>query len=494
MLSKTLILTVFLVVAFSCSAARCEDKNAKCDDDCQGENNQQLAKMAEKLPTDRLIEPLIHFTGKLVKQLKYKDDNIIISPISIHCALSQLSLAAQRDTVTEKELIKALGYSENATQQELDTFHSSYKSVIENFKEINRIGMNALNKSQTQGSRFGHAKKPPVVDFYNTIIVKSGESLKKQFSDRSLEYYKSLAEPIDPKKKETVTPVVEKINKWGKEAGFQSDILSERDFTNDFSAILISAVRLQAFWFDDFYEGELEEVFHNFGIKSKPVKGKSLANRDIRGKLIEFSPADKLEYKWQQRQEIRSHLDKDSMKPITDLNFRLVELPLQGDINMVIIEPKDAGQGGELVALSEKLLTDPTMLARVLGTLDTYHDESSAFIEHFRMPKFSFEKNLDLIQPLKSLGLKTIFERSNSDLSEMMEQGGVSVDKVTHQAMIEVTKYGIKAAGVTVMRAVAMSLMTSRNAPINIYVENPFMYMIRLKKLPLFFGQVLKLD
>lgn len=438
-----------------------------------------------------LVEPLIQFTSTLFGKIRSDEKNIVLSPISIHAAFNLVALGAESNSVTDQEIRKVLGYPVDASQEQLDEYHKAYKKALEKFREISNAGLKALERAQSEkpGSMDrSRGPKPPVVDFYNTLITKQSNSLLSQYSQRSAKFYNSTVEQINATKPETVSKVVDKINKWGKDAGFEQNILNADELTGgDFAAMLLSAVRVQAFWFNDFSESQEEGIFHDYGLQDKPVKGSRLYKSDIRAKFVEFCTEDQAEFKMHYRS-----LKKDSgdaLKELASLNFTAIELPLQGNVSLTIFEPKANGQGKELRELTQKLL-EGNRLEKVLKVVG--HPSSANNVDFFEMPKFGFENDIDLKEPLQSIGMSRVFDRTRSELSKILQDEPVYVDKASHQAMIDVNKFGLKAAGVTKIRFVPLSAVL-RQEHIILRVNNPFMFLIRYEQVPLFIGQLVKL-
>lgn len=98
------------------------------------------------------------------------------------------------------------------------------------------------------------------------------------------------------------------------------------------------------------------------------------------------------------------------------------------------------------------------------------------------IPKFSFDYELKLKDQLKSLGITYAFDKNLADFTQISTQG-LYVSDALHKANIDFTEEGIKAAAVTVfmMKDTAM-VIDDKNKPIEIYIDKPFMYIIRDKK------------
>jgi len=119
------------------------------------------------------------------------------------------------------------------------------------------------------------------------------------------------------------------------------------------------------------------------------------------------------------------------------LKSQLLELPYDGNhLSMIIVLPTNRNG---LKSLKEKLdhfLLEQELLSMKLSYVKVL------------LPKFKLSTSYDLIEILKSLGIKKLFGVS-ANLSKMTASNGIYVDKVTHRAVIEVNEEGSEAAAVT---------------------------------------------
>lgn len=105
----------------------------------------------------------------------------------------------------------------------------------------------------------------------------------------------------------------------------------------------------------------------------------------------------------------------------------------------------------------------------------------------FSLPKFSFEKEYDLKQPLMDLGVKDIFDPDLSDLSGMSPVE-LFVSKIYQQSFIDLDEDGVEAAAVTVVME-EPTAMPIPEEPIELRFDEPFLFIIESPEgLPLFIG------
>jgi serpin B len=100
------------------------------------------------------------------------------------------------------------------------------------------------------------------------------------------------------------------------------------------------------------------------------------------------------------------------------------------------------------------------------------------------MPRWDFATDLDLIPPLRKLGMVAPF--ADADFSGMLP--GVFIDQVVHRANITVDEWGTEAAAATGIAG----LESMPRVDVEVRVDRPFAFAIMHlpTKTPLFLGQV----
>lgn len=134
-----------------------------------------------------------------------------------------------------------------------------------------------------------------------------------------------------------------------------------------------------------------------------------------------------------------------------------VELPYGGGaLSMVILVPNDLDR-------FEAEMT-PTSIDSILGQI-----ENGGI--HLSMPKWTARTDVRLEETLAGMGMPTAFG-SDADFSGMVDGGGLWLDVVVHEAVIEVDEEGTRAAAAT------GAAMAESHGP-TIDVDRPFLYLIR---------------
>ena len=142
---------------------------------------------------------------------------------------------------------------------------------------------------------------------------------------------------------------------------------------------------------------------------------------------------------------------------ITTDQFQAVELPYGGGaLSMVVIVPRD------LVAF-ESMMTAESLSA-VFGTI------KDGGI-HLSLPKWTARTHQRLNDTLAALGMPSAFG-AGADFTGVVEGGGLHLAVVEHEAFVEVSEKGTRAAAAT------GGAMASSHGP-TVTVNRPFLYVIR---------------
>ena len=94
----------------------------------------------------------------------------------------------------------------------------------------------------------------------------------------------------------------------------------------------------------------------------------------------------------------------------------------------------------------------------------------------FTMPRFSTESRLSLGDLLAAMGMASAFDPAKADLSGIDGSPDIVLDKVIHQANIDVVEEGTTASAVTVVGGRGMGLPPP---PVTFHVDRPFLYFIQ---------------
>ena len=157
-------------------------------------------------------------------------------------------------------------------------------------------------------------------------------------------------------------------------------------------------------------------------------------------------------------------------------DLQILEMPYAGeDLSMLILLPLDDDiEALENSFTNEKLTEWKKSLRR--RKVNIY------------IPKFKFETNYFLSETLSNLGMPTAFTNS-ADFSGMTGTKDLKIDKVIHQAFIEVNEEGTEAAAAT---GVVMMVKMSRSPTPIFKADHPFIFIIQQNETGniLFMGRV----
>lgn len=154
-----------------------------------------------------------------------------------------------------------------------------------------------------------------------------------------------------------------------------------------------------------------------------------------------------------------------------------VEKPYRGgDLSMLFIVPDEGNFEDFEATLTHERLTS------IVETLEPSQLALS-------LPKFTFDTTVNLKEPLREMGMSTVFSNA-SDLSGMTNDLGLKVTDAFHKTFIAVDEGGAEAAAAT---AIVTGPTTSEPPPATVArIDRPFIFAIRDKETGvfLFYGRV----
>ena len=147
-------------------------------------------------------------------------------------------------------------------------------------------------------------------------------------------------------------------------------------------------------------------------------------------------------------------------------DLQILEMPYAGeDLSMLILLPLD----DDIDALENSF---------TIEKLTEWKKSLRKRRVNIYIPKFKFETKYFLSETLSDLGMPTAFTNS-ADFSGMTGTKDLKIDKVIHQAFIEVNEEGTEAAAAT---GVVMGIKTSLRPPTPIFkADHPFIFIIQQK-------------
>jgi serpin B len=96
------------------------------------------------------------------------------------------------------------------------------------------------------------------------------------------------------------------------------------------------------------------------------------------------------------------------------------------------------------------------------------------------LPKFKLEYSVDLIEPLKALGMKSVFDPLGADFSGIGP--GIDIYAVRQKTFVEVKEEGTEAAAVTAIAMADSAIPMPPPNPFQMIVDRPFLFLIEDKQ------------
>ncbi|KAH9514601.1 Serpin B6 [Bulinus truncatus] len=326
------------------------------------------------------------FASKLLKAVYPKiQSNIIISPLSIHAALSMVLLGARKST--EKELISSLGLKQAGVKKA--QIHKGYQALLASLTNVH---------------------DNVVLNITNAVFAKPNIPIEAAFREGLTQMYGAKFDSFkfdDPAGPEAP------INNWvaGATKNKIKDLLSPGTITPLTSLVLVNAIFFNASW---------DKPFSSSLTSLKPFNSLSEGVKNVETMAITnyFSYVD-------------------------NAGAEVIELPFRGDrMAMYVIQPSNLSSVDQIV---EELSNTQRFGQSAADQIFRNMEPTSISLE---MPKFKIEIDaLKLKDPLQSLGIRNAFT-DKADFSGISAVD-LAVDDVIHKAVIDVNERGTEASAAT---------------------------------------------
>ncbi|XP_054166890.1 uncharacterized protein LOC128964328 [Oppia nitens] len=285
-----------------------------------------------------------------------------------------------------------------------------------------------------------------VIRFANRILISKNFNLSTNYESIIREKFLSAIDSVDFRSNSA--NITDDINEWIRQQTNGKIDKLFNNLNNDTLFVISNALYLSAVW---------EYPFDNY----------STIDTDFYGYLRTT--------KVPTMRQMRKYRYTDSRT----LNASVLELPFieESNISMIIILPNDG-----LNKTIESLTLDS-----LNNEINRLYNKSKSQV-NLTFPKFELETEYNLQNPLKQLGLSTVFE-SNADLSGITGSRNVHVSQAIHKAVFKVTETGAEASAAVGLVGVPHIWIP----PVEVKVDKPFIFIIRdiNTGLILFLGQVL---
>lgn len=402
---------------------------------CTDKPNYYLA-INKKCHDDQLFESSADSAGKAMQfaldlfraaDPKNPEDNFIISPLSPQVLLAQLIEGCSEEA--KEEMMKGLLLNgQEAASLTKALTEAANKDSSANKLDIASVFFKSVNLTLMEEFRTG-AKKNQIpmenVDFSNTYQA------------------------------------ARKVNEWAstKTRGRIPEVVTEQNLSPDMAMMLLNAIYFKGTWQYKFNQTETDKraTFDKGNNKQMSVHMMSQTNR------LRFG-------------ETNYGMYSDSEE-----GLRWVELPYDGDqLSMIFFLPKVSHQlDAELARLNGTHLLDIFKVIR--------RDHNPIKI-HLKVPRFTIKASTSLVEPLKKLGIKKIFEDENP-LSKLFKTP-TRVGDVKQDAFLSVDEDGTTATAVSKVTIIPLSLNSYEDQYFT--CDEPFMVMLvdKTRQIPLFMAKI----
>ncbi len=406
------VLAASLLFAFGCAAPQPIPPPAPTD---SAPVNAEPLKMPALDPAKPLMTPdyenadakkagtgVNEFTLALMRKLHKKGENMVISPFSVWLTLAALANAT--DVNALPQLLEALSVS-GLTAEELNA------SVSRMLYELTG------NEGETYNP----------LSIANAVFVDGSVTLKKEFAQKFMDYYRGTAMNVDMKSPEAIKA----INDWANEHtnGLITDIIKE--IPEDTIVALANAIYFSDRWAVEFDEKQTQDMtFHG-------------VEKDV---TVPFMLRE-----------------GDAIPYYEDETLQAINLSFKTGSGMYILLPKN----GDADTLIDTM--DAERFVQIV-------EDTAPSTGKLLLPRFSLTSDFKLNDALKELGVP-LLDPTNPGLTGLVEQTDAFISASLHKATINVDEKGTTAAAVTVelMEPTSMPLPTE---PFSMVCDKPFVFIL----------------
>jgi serine protease inhibitor len=124
--------------------------------------------------------------------------------------------------------------------------------------------------------------------------------------------------------------------------------------------------------------------------------------------------------------------------------------------------------------------SSPEKLLSIMNGDNWQRITKPGFSDHdgtLQLPKFRIEYGVELIQPLKALGMKQAFDLGTGDFSGISDHR-LFISDALQKAFVEVNEEGTEAAAATIIAMPASAMEMNPPPPFRMIVDRPFLFLI----------------
>ncbi|XP_063307859.1 serpin B4-like [Pelobates fuscus] len=371
-----------------------------------------------------LSNAVASFTLDIYKEIikKAPGENVFFSPFSVSLAMGMLDLGAKGKTADQIETVmhfKSPGH-EHADKGD-SSCHRSGKAG-DTHKEYKELLTN-LNAPQSLYE----------LNVANRLYGQKGYEFVQEFLRSTKEIYQASLETVDFQK--STEEARKEINAWVEKQTNEKikDLFKQGSLDTSTVLVLASAIYFKGKWRSQF--------------------------------KIEFTNNAPFFVNKNEKKTVRmmSQTGQFQLTDLTAMKCKVLELPYEGDLSMLIILPNEIDGLSEI----EPKITDEnvTEILKLDGPKITVH---------VSLPHINIAKTYNFIPLLENLGIVDLFT-NHADLSGISTKDALKVSAIVHMAYVEVNEEGTVAAAAT---GVGVSLTSIPVIP-QFNVNHPFMFLIR---------------
>ncbi|KFB52516.1 serpin 16 [Anopheles sinensis] len=337
-------------------------------------------------PASAAVTELARAVGRILGQ---KNKAAVFSPVSIASALSLLLIGASRET--KHELIRVLGFQRYSNN--LDTIHQLYSDMLNDLAKTEysltpprwRTSNPCYDDDDDDGSDDGEGYPKPIEDTIrvtNAVFVREGLRLSDNFIWSTGRYYNSTAANVpfasDPNR------AAQYINAWADRSteGKIRDIVSAQ-IAAESEMIVASALYFKGLWSEPFERQATEmKPFYPDGYEQPSKQVPAM----ITVGCFPYYDAQKYDAK-------------------------IIGLSYQGNKSALYIIMPNNSTRSRMIQFQSNLT--PAMIGEMVQSMTMRK-------MYLQLPKMSITNTINLRDVLQQLGVRTLFNRGLSDLSDIV--------------------------------------------------------------------------
>ena len=365
----------------------------------------------------------------------FQNKNIFFSSYSIENALAMTWAGANNNTADE--MADALHLS-----LPFHTFHTT----------LNALNVD-INSRDDEVPFSGDAFQ---LNLVNAVWSRSGYPFLASYLDILSQNYNAGVQTLDFRGNPDGSRLV--INQWVEDQTHEKiqNLLPEGSISSDTAVVLTNAIYFKASWYHKFDEA-LTKVSDFTRLDNSTISSQMMCQM-IDTRFFQGEDFDAVEL------------------PYVSSRYEEYEYPQE--LSMLLIIPHK-GKFTSMESALDSSLIRSTLASLSLGQIN------------LNLPKFEFDCEISCKNIMLNLGMTEAFDPGMADFSNMVDPGDSTpwIDEIYHKAFIAVDEKGTEAAAAT---AVVME-DTAIPDPVNIFVDKPFIFLIRdnITGTILFMGRVL---